>query len=111
MVIVNLKNQNEVIRRPINADSAIMHWSKLVIALKAQGKTIQIFDLGAKQKLKSANMNEDIVFWKWYSDTSIGLVTESSVYHWNVFDATQEAPVKVMERNANLAVSPLESRA
>lgn len=103
VVIVNLKNQNEVIRRPINADSAIMHWSKLVIALKAQGKTIQIFDLGAKQKLKSANMNEDIVFWKWYSDTSIGLVTESSVYHWNVFDATQEAPVKVMERNANLA--------
>ena len=50
-------------------------------------------------------MTEDIVFWKWFSETSIGLVTDTSVYHWNVFDATQEQPVKVFERNPNLAVS------
>ena len=84
-----------------------MHWSKLVIALKAQGRTIQIFDLGAKAKLKSAVMSEDIVFWKWFSETSIGLVTDTSVFHWNVFDATQEQPVKMFDRNPNLAVSHL----
>lgn len=84
-----------------------MHWSKLVIALKAQGRTIQIFDLGAKAKLKSAVMNEDIVFWKWFSETSIGLVTDTSVFHWNVFDPTQEQPVKMFDRNPNLAVSGL----
>lgn len=92
-------------RRPINADSAIMHWTKNIIALKAQGRTIQIFDLGAKSKLKSAVMNEDIVYWKWFSETSLGLVTDSSVYHWDVYDAAQEAPVKVFDRLPNLSVS------
>lgn len=105
VIIINLKNNNEIIKRPINADSAIMHWDRQVIALKAQSRTIQIFDLAAKQKLKSANMNEDVVFWKWYSESSLGLVTETSVYHWNVFDPNQATPVKVFERNPQLAVS------
>lgn len=105
MIIINLKKNNEVMRRPIKADSAIMHWNKQVIALKAQQRTLQIFDLTQKIKLKSATMNEDVVFWKWFSETSLGLVTDSSVYHWNVFDPQQASPVKVFERNNNLSVS------
>lgn len=92
------------VRRPIKADNAIMHWNKQIIALKAQGRTLQIFDLGAKSKLKSATMNEDIVFWKWFSESSLGLVTDTSVYHWDVFDQTQASPVKIFERNTNLSV-------
>jgi clathrin heavy chain len=102
VIIVNLKNTQDVVRRPIKADSAIMHWSKLVIALKAGGKTLQIFDLGAKSKIKSTTMQEDVVFWKWISETSLGLVTDTSVYHWNVFDPAQVAPQKMFDRNANL---------
>ncbi|KAI9795364.1 MAG: hypothetical protein M1833_007212 [Piccolia ochrophora] len=102
VIIVELRNNNNVIRRPIKADSAIMHWDRQVIALKAQQRTLQIFDLGNKQKLKSATMNEDVVFWKWFSETSLGLVTDNSVFHWNVFDATQASPVKVFDRNTNL---------
>ncbi|KAK5073440.1 Clathrin heavy chain [Lithohypha guttulata] len=103
VIIVNLKNGNEVTRRAISADSAIMHWTQEILALKAQGRTIQVFNLGTKQKLKSTVMNEDVVFWKWFSSTSLGLVTESSVYHWNVFDEAQAAPVKMFERNPNLS--------
>ena len=107
VIIVNLKNGNEVTRRPIKADSAIMHWHKSVIALKAQQRTLQIFDLGAKTKLKSCTMNEDVLFWKWISIDTLGLVTETSVYHWNVFDGNSNSqPTKVFERNANLNVSP-----
>ncbi|KAI9821608.1 MAG: hypothetical protein M1832_003282 [Thelocarpon impressellum] len=102
VLIVDLKNGNNVIRRPIKADSAIMHWNREVIALKAQQRTLQIFDLGQKQKLKSATMNEDVVFWKWFSPDSLGLVTDTSVFHWNVFDPNQASPVKVFERNNNL---------
>ncbi|KAI9851696.1 MAG: hypothetical protein M1838_003034 [Thelocarpon superellum] len=102
VLIIDLKNNNNVIRRPIKADSAIMHWSREVIALKAQQRTLQIFDLAQKQKLKSATMNEDVLFWKWFSEDSLGLVTDNSVYHWNVFDATQASPVKVFDRNSNL---------
>lgn len=110
VIIVNLKNNNEVIKRPINADSAIMHWTKNIIALRAQGRTIQIFDLSAKQKLKSAVMNEDVVYWKWFSETSLGLVTEASVYHWDVFDPTQNQPLKIFDRLPNLSVSVAEIR-
>ncbi|KAI1498271.1 clathrin heavy chain [Biscogniauxia marginata] len=102
VVIVDLKNNNNVTRRPIKADSAIMHWTKQIIALRAQSRTLQIFDLEQKQKLKSATMNEDVVFWKWISDTTLGLVTDTSVFHWNIFDASQAAPVEVFKRNANL---------
>ena len=82
-----------------------MHWTKEVIALKAQSRTLQIFDLGAKAKLKSATMSEDVVFWKWFSETSIGLVTDTAVYHWNVFDPNEAQPVEVFKRNPNLTVS------
>ncbi|CZT03392.1 hypothetical protein WAI453_012360 [Rhynchosporium graminicola] len=102
VVIIELKNGSNVIRRPIKADSAIMHWTKNIIALKAQSRTLQIFDLGQKQKLKSATMNEDVVFWKWFSDTSLGLVTDSAVYHWDVFDPNQSSPVEIFKRNQNL---------
>ena len=92
-------------RRPIKADSAIMHWHKQVIALKAQQRTLQIFDLGQKVKLKSHTMNEDVLFWKWVSVDTLGLITETAVYHWNVFDQNQQQPTKTFERNANLNVS------
>ena len=80
-----------------------MHWSRHVIALKA-GRTLQIFDLEQKAKLKSTTMGEDVTFWKWISETSLGLVTENSVYHWDITNASQDSPVKVFDRNANVQV-------
>ena len=84
-----------------------MHFSKQIIALKAQQRTLQIFDLGAKAKLKSTTMSEDVVFWKFFSDTSLGLVTDTSVYHWNIFDPAATQPQKMFDRNPNLAVSEI----
>lgn len=88
----------------MKADSAIMHWTKQIIALKSQSRILQIFDLGAKQKLKSCNLKEDVVFLKWISETTLGLVTYTSVYHWNVFDPAAAEPEKMFDTNANLAV-------
>ncbi|KAI4183516.1 MAG: hypothetical protein L6R41_005344 [Letrouitia leprolyta] len=105
VIIVNLKNNNEVTKRPIKADSAIMHWERQVIALKANQRTLQIFDLGQKVKLQSATMNEDVVYWKWINPTSLGMVTENSVYHWKIFDNANSAPLKLFDRNPNLSVS------
>ena len=104
VIIIDLKNDNNLIRRPIKADSAIMHWNKQIIALKAQQRTLQIFDLANKSKLKSTTMSEDVVFWKFFNEETLGLVTDTSVYHWNIFDASQAMPVKVFERNNNLSV-------
>ena len=80
-----------------------MHWTKQVIALKANQRTLQIFDLGQKARLQSTTMNEDVVFWKWISPETLGLVTDTSVYHWNVFGSTT-SPTKIFDRNSNLSV-------
>ena len=83
-----------------------MHWNKQIIALKASQRQLQIFDLEKRVKLQSTNMNEDVVFWKWISKDTIGLVTDTSVYHWEIQEGTSTAPRKLFERNNNLAVSP-----
>ena len=55
-------------------------------------------------------MHDDVIFWSWISNTTIGIVTESSVYHWTAFapasapqTQTSETPVKVFDRHASLA--------
>ncbi|KAI5858017.1 armadillo-type protein [Tricharina praecox] len=83
-----------------------MHWTKNIIALKAQ-RTLQIFDLDAKGKLKSHAMDADVVFWKWISEKAIGLITDTSVYHWDILDPSQNAPVKMFDRHMNLQGSQI----
>ncbi len=106
VIIVDLKKNNEVTRRPIKADSAIMHWDRQAIALKANQRTLQVFDLGQKVKLQSATMNEDVVYWKWISTNTLGMVTDTSVYHWKIYEASNSVPQKLFDRNSNLSVSP-----
>ncbi|CAJ0768124.1 2746_t:CDS:10 [Entrophospora sp. SA101] len=85
VVIIDLNDTQNVLRRPIAADSTIMHPKTKILALKAQ-RSLQIFNLDAKAKIKSHAMNEDVVFWKWVNDKAIGLVTQTSVYHWSLED-------------------------
>ena len=69
-------------------------------------RQLQIFNIETKSKVKSHLANEDVVFWKWVSDTTIGLVTESSVLHWTIADTTS-APAKIFDRHATLAGSQI----
>ncbi|KAF9165116.1 hypothetical protein BGX20_000714 [Mortierella sp. AD010] len=100
VVIVDLTDPNNVIRRPITADSAIMNPATKVIALKA-GRQLQIFNLEMKTKVKSHLMHDDVEFWKWISLKSLALVTSTSVYHWSMEGDSQ--PVKVFDRHASLS--------
>lgn len=101
-VIVDLKNNNNVIRKSMSADSVIMHPGQMVISLRANDTTIQIFNLENKQRLKSNIMSEKIVFWKWLDDQTLGLVTASSVYTWNIFDGSDAGPVLLTSRHVSL---------
>jgi hypothetical protein len=92
VVIVDLNDANAVVRRPITADSAIMHPTDKILALKA-GRQLQVFNIATKQKLKAHLMNEEVVFWKWLSKETLGVVTETAVFHWDLNGA--DAPVKV----------------
>jgi clathrin heavy chain len=50
-------------------------------------------------------MPEDVLFWKWVNSSTIGLVTEGAVYHWQ--GTGDSAPQKVFDRHASLAGSQI----
>ena len=50
--------------------------------------------------MKTHNMTEDCIFWKWVSVNTIGIVTETSVYHWSI--EGDSPPVKMFDRHASL---------
>ncbi|BAT81103.1 Clathrin heavy chain 2 [Vigna angularis] len=106
VVIIDMTMPNQPLRRPITADSALMNPNSRILALKAQlqGTTqdhLQIFNIELKAKMKSYQMPEQVVFWKWISPKMLGLVTQTSVYHWSIEGDSE--PVKMFERTANLA--------
>eukprot|EP01095_Lingulamoeba_sp_RSL-Kostka_P002714 TRINITY_DN1362_c0_g1_i3.p1 TRINITY_DN1362_c0_g1~~TRINITY_DN1362_c0_g1_i3.p1 ORF type:complete len:143 (-),score=37.01 TRINITY_DN1362_c0_g1_i3:154-582(-) len=82
-VIVDLENTDDPTKFPVTADSAIMNPSQNILALKA-GPEIQVYHIGEKRKVKDHTMKEQIIFWKWVSDTTIALVTKLKVYHWSI---------------------------
>ena len=99
VVILELSDVRNPKRWPITADSAIMHPKDQIIALKAN-TTLQIFNLQAKQKLKTTAMSDNVIFWKWIDEKMLALVTETSVYHWSISD--ESAPQKIFDRHGNL---------
>ena len=100
VVIIDMNDTTNPIRRPISADSAIMNPASKVIALKAQ-KTLQIFNIEMKSKMKAHVMTDDVIFWKWISLNTIALVTETSVYHWSMEGDSQ--PQKIFDRHSSLS--------
>jgi clathrin heavy chain len=61
---------------------------------------LQIFNIEMKAKVKAHLMNEDVVFWKWITVNTLGLVTETAVYHWSMEGDSQ--PIKMFDRHASL---------
>jgi clathrin heavy chain len=89
VVIIEVANPLSPLKRPITADSALMNPVSKVIALKATvagaaGDSLQIFNLEMKTKIKSYQIAEPVIFWKWISASKLGLVTANTVYHWDM---------------------------
>ncbi|XP_030771005.1 clathrin heavy chain 2 isoform X4 [Rhinopithecus roxellana] len=100
VTIIDMSDPMAPIRRPISAESAIMNPASKVIALKA-GKTLQIFNIEMKSKMKAHSMAEEVIFWKWVSVNTVALVTETAVYHWSMEGDSQ--PMKMFDRHTSLA--------
>jgi clathrin heavy chain len=104
VTMVDLANQAQVTRRPIQAEAAIMNPASSILALRS-GTTLQIFNLEQKLKMKAHTITEAVVFWKWTSPSNLALVTARSVYHWSV--SGNDAPVKVFDKHASVANSQI----
>lgn len=82
-------------------DQAIMNPTAEVVALRsndgAGGTNLNIFSLQMKANMKSAKVNEAVVFWKWINEKSIAIVTGTKVFHWSL-DGSD--PVMMFERGS-----------
>ena len=99
VAIIDMATPTEVQRRPIGAESAIMNPVSKVIALKA-GNYLQIFNMDMKSKMKSHQLTEPVIFWKWISPAAVAMVTAAAVFHWSM--EGQSEPVKIFDRHATL---------
>nr|XP_010793735.1 PREDICTED: uncharacterized protein LOC104966249 [Notothenia coriiceps] len=78
--------------------------STVIVQLQMDGtsaKTLQIFNIEMKSKVKAHTMTEEVMFWKWISVNTVALVTDTAVYHWSMEGDSQ--PTKVFDRHASLA--------
>ncbi|CAK5085762.1 unnamed protein product [Meloidogyne enterolobii] len=98
-VVINVANPTDILRKPISADSVMMHPVSRILALKLL-KNLQIFDLELKAKIKAYSGTEDVKFWTWINSNTIGFVTDVSVYHWTL--SGDAAPAKVFDRHSTL---------
>ena len=53
-----------------------------------------------KSKMKSHQLTEPVVYWKWISPATVAMVTGGAVYHWSM--EGQSEPVKMFDRHATL---------
>ena len=63
--------------------------------------------MGSKQRLKSATVSEDTVFWKWITDTMLAMISGNSIYQWKIAKPSQDAPIRLTERHPFLAGSQI----
>lgn len=70
----------------------------LWMLLRAAKSTMQIFNLEISKKIKSHKMPDDepIQFWTWINNTTVGVVTIKSAYHWSVEGETAPRQVCVL---------------
>lgn len=99
VAIVDVETATSV-RYPISADSALMNPTEKILALKGTlpvtsehqfnayalvaGQQLQIFNIAEKKRLKTHQLNEPVIFWKWISSNTLGLVTATAVHHWSI---------------------------
>lgn len=99
LVVFNIQDKTSS-QFPLGGDSSIMHPSLAIIAVKA-AQVLQVYNIAEKTKLKTHTMDQPVTFWKWISENTMVLVTETAVYHWTL--EGNLPPTKMFDRVANLA--------
>jgi clathrin heavy chain len=100
VTMIDLRNNAAVERKAMKAEAAIMNPGEQRILALRSGVNVQIFNLDTRQKLKSHQLTEPCVYWKWTSNSNLAMVTASAVYHWSL--EGDSAPQQVFDRHPSL---------
>ncbi|CAK8987762.1 Clathrin heavy chain 1 [Durusdinium trenchii] len=100
LTTVDMEMGNQIVRRQIAAEAAIMNPTSRVIAVRG-GQNLQIFNTETKSKLKSYKLPDgtEIKYWRWVNNKTVAFVTATSAYHWSMDGG--EGPRKMFDRHAS----------
>lgn len=102
---IDFGNNFNLTRKVNPSESGLPHPSQNIIAFRANtndGKiVVQIFDLGKTQKLKDVRISGRFSFWKWVNETTVGLITNDSIYHLDITTGAQDSK-KILQRRGNM---------
>lgn len=90
-----------------SADSIQMNPTQPIIALKA-GARIEVFNFDTKVMISKTKIHEPVVYWTWLNSDIIAMVTETLVYHWDLWQA-DGPPEPVFNRHQRLSFSEIIS--
>jgi clathrin heavy chain len=97
VVIVDIQGGCSVTRNKMKADSAVMHPSRNVIALRG-ASVLQVFDMQQRARLKTFQLPDGQVvnYWRWIDEEALAFVAGSSVFHWSL-NPPQANPVPAFQ--------------
>ncbi|CAC9549781.1 clathrin heavy chain [Leishmania donovani] len=100
LVIVDLEKRESIRNNVKDAESCIMNPKSKILALRS-GRNLQVFDVDASRRLKATLFHEDVAYWRWIDDRTLGVVTAKAVYHWSLDTAADDAPQHIFDRSAD----------
>jgi clathrin heavy chain len=102
IIICDVEKNFQVINKPTKAEAAMMHPKHNIIAVRAKNERnasiIQVWNLDTAEKKKDILINYEVVYWKWLTDTVIGMVTNTSVLALSI-DSTETPAKKIFDRS------------
>ncbi|XP_071092944.1 clathrin heavy chain 1-like [Haliotis cracherodii] len=107
VTVLNPKDGSISYAGQTSADSVLMNPSQPIIALKA-GLRFEVFNLDTKVMMSKTRLHEPIMYWTWLNSDVIGMVTDSAVYHWDLWQA-DSPPEKMFLRHTRLMFSEIVS--
>ncbi|KAG5489303.1 hypothetical protein GH5_00170 [Leishmania sp. Ghana 2012 LV757] len=100
LVIVDLEKHESIRNNVKDAESCVMNPKSKILALRS-GRNLQVFDVDASRRLKATLFHDDVVFWRWIDERTLGVVTAGAVYHWSLDTAADDAPQHIFDRDAD----------
>ncbi|XP_061189992.1 clathrin heavy chain 2-like [Saccostrea echinata] len=92
---------------PIKADSVQVNPSQPIIAVKC-GQRLEVYNFETNAMISKSRVHEPIAFWTWLNSDIIAMVTESFIYHWDLWQ-DDNPPVKMFMRHNRLTFSEIIS--
>jgi len=107
LIMLDLTKPTQPTRKQLVTDSAVMNPHSPVLLLQI-GSNLQLFNSQTNIQLKQVTVMERIIFSSWISKSTVGIITETAVYHW-ADDGTLSEPVKMFDRHENLSRAQIVS--